>query len=71
MLAGRYRTGRGTDQVRSELLGHSPFSGNLVESTGRSDLGGDHVERSRGVECLDVLLRPSVREPDRYERLTS
>jgi hypothetical protein len=45
-----------TDEIRSEFLGHTPFSGDLVESTGGSDLGGNHVERSWGVERLDVLL---------------
>jgi hypothetical protein len=45
-----------TDEIRSELLGHTPFSGDLVESTGGGDLGGNHVERSWGVERLDVLL---------------
>jgi len=45
-----------TYEIGSEFLGHSPFSGNLVESTGRCDLGSDHIERSWWVERLDVLL---------------
>jgi hypothetical protein len=48
-----------TDEIGGKLLGHTPFSGNLVQSSRRSDLGGDHVERALRVERLDVLLSVS------------
>jgi hypothetical protein len=48
---------------------HPPLVGDLVEGAGGGYLGGDHVEASRRVEGLEVLL--CLRSPPRANRATT